>query len=89
MLLINASVCSKCFHNTKLEKLLNTVNVDNLQMCDIKDAVRHRVKIFSILNEAEVDAFLEFLFFLYDPGNVGNLISGSSAFYKPSLFLNN
>ena len=45
-----------------------------------------RVKIFSILNEAEVDVFLKFLFFLYDPGNVGNLIFGSSAFYKPSLF---
>ena len=57
--------------------------------CFPQFVVIHRVKIFSILNEAEVDVFLEFLFFLYDPGNVGNLIFGSSAFYKPSLFSDN
>ena len=43
------------------------------------------VKGFSIVNEAEVDDFLEFPCFLYDPMNVGNLISGSSAFSKPTL----
>ena len=42
-------------------------------------------KGFSIVNEAKVDAFLGFLFFLYDAVNVGNLISGSSAFSKLSL----
>ena len=36
-------------------------------------------------NETEVDVFLEFPSFLYDPVNVGNLISGSSSFSKPSL----
>ena len=40
---------------------------------------------FSIVNETELDIFLEFPCFLYDPANVGNLISGSSAFFKPSL----
>ena len=45
------------------------------------------VKGFGIVNEAEVDVFLEFPFFLYDPPNVGNLISGSSAFSKPSLYI--
>ena len=40
----------------------------------------HRVKGFSIVNETEVDVFLEFLCFLYDPENAGNLSSGSSAF---------
>ena len=40
---------------------------------------------FSVVNEAEVDVFLEFPCFLCDPGNVGNLISGSSACSKPSL----
>ena len=45
----------------------------------------HTVKGFSIVNETEVDVFLEFLCLLYDPANVGNLISGSSAFSKPSL----
>ena len=43
------------------------------------------VKGFSIVNEAEVDVFLEFSCFLYDPTDVGNLISCSPAFYKSSL----
>ena len=47
----------------------------------------HTVKGFSIVLEAEVDVFLEFPCFLYDPTNVGNLISGSSAFSKPSLYI--
>ena len=42
-------------------------------------------KDFSIVSEAEVDVFLEFPCFLYDPTSVGSLISGSSAFSKPSL----
>ena len=47
--------------------------------------VIHTVKGFSIVNEAEVDAFLEFSCFFYDPTDFGNLISGSSAFSKTSL----
>ena len=47
--------------------------------------VIHAVKGFSIVNEAEVDVFLEFPCFFYDPMNVGNLISGSCAFSKFSL----
>ena len=62
--------------------------------------VMHTVKGFSIVNETEVDGFLEFSCFsflefscwnslcwnsLYDPTDVGNLISGSSAFSKSSL----
>ena len=50
-------------------------------------AVIHRVKGFSIVNEAEVDVFLEFSCFLYDPTDVGNLISGSFAFSKFSLYM--
>ena len=49
--------------------------------------VIHTVKSFSIANEAEVDIFLEFSCFFYDPMDVGNLISGSSAFSKTSLNL--
>ena len=45
----------------------------------------HIVKGFSIVNEAEVDVFLEFSCFFYDPMDVGNLISGSSALPKSSL----
>ena len=44
------------------------------------------IKGFSTVNEAEVDVFLELSYFLHDPTNVGNLISGSSAFSKSSLY---
>ena len=47
--------------------------------------VIHIVKGSSIVNEAEVDVFLKFPCFLYDPANVDNLISDSSSFSKPSL----
>ena len=45
----------------------------------------HIVKGFGIVDETEVDVLLEFPSFLCDPANVGNLISGSSSFSKPSL----
>ena len=45
----------------------------------------HKVKGFSGANEAEVDIFLEFSCSFYDPTDVANLISGSSAFSKSSL----
>ena len=47
--------------------------------------VIHTVKDFSVFNEGEVDAFLELSCFFYDPMDVDNLISGSSAFSKPGL----
>ena len=48
--------------------------------------VIHTVNGFSLVNEAEVDVFLEFFFFSFcDPVDVGNLISASSAFSKSSL----
>ena len=45
----------------------------------------HTVEDFSIVNEAEIDVFLELSCFFDDPADVGNLISGSSAFSKSSL----
>ena len=48
--------------------------------------VIHTVKGFGIVNKAEIDVFLELCFF-DDPTDVGNLISGSSAFSKSSLNL--
>ena len=45
----------------------------------------HTVKEFGVVNEAEVDIFLEFSCFLYDPMDVGSLISGFSGFSKSSL----
>ena len=45
-------------------------------------AVIHTIKVFGIVNEGEVDAFLEFPCYFYYPTDVGSLISGSSAFSK-------
>ena len=45
----------------------------------------HTVKGFGVVNKAEVDAFLELSCFFDDPEDIGNLISGSSAFSKSSL----
>ena len=47
----------------------------------------HAVKCFGIVSEAEVDFFLEFPHFFYGPVDVGNLISGSSAFSKTGLHI--
>ena len=47
--------------------------------------VIHTVKVFGVVNKAEVDVFLEHSCFFDDPEDVGNLISGSSAFSKSSL----
>ena len=47
--------------------------------------VIHTVKGFGGVKKAEIDVFLEFSYFFYDLTDVGNLISGSSAFSKSSL----
>ena len=47
--------------------------------------VIHTVKGFAVIIKAEVDVFLELSCFFNDPTDVGNLISGSSAFSKTSL----
>ena len=47
--------------------------------------VIHTVKGFGIVNKAEIDVFLELFCFFHDPADVGNLISGSSAFSKINL----
>ena len=47
--------------------------------------VIHTVKVFGVVNKAEIDVFLELFFFFYDPVDVDNLIAGSSAFSKSSL----
>ena len=51
--------------------------------------VIYTVKGFSIVNKAEIDVFLEFFWFFYDLSDVGNLISGPSAFSKSSLNIGN
>ena len=47
--------------------------------------VVHTVKGFRIVNKAEIDVFLELSCFFNDPVDVGNLISGSTAFSKSSM----
>ena len=47
--------------------------------------VIHTVKGFGIVNKGEIDVFLDLSCFFNDPADVGNLISGSSAFSKTSL----
>ena len=47
--------------------------------------VIHTVKGFGIVNKAEIDVFLELPCSFHDPADVGNLVSGSSAFSKTSL----
>ena len=48
--------------------------------------VIHTVKVFNVVNEPELHIFLKFSCFFYDPMDVGNLISDSSAFSKSSLY---
>ena len=45
----------------------------------------HTVKGFSVVDEKEIDVLLKFPYFLYNPVNVGSLISSSSSFSKPGL----
>ena len=52
-----------------------------------KFVVIHIVKGFSIVSEAEANVFLEIPYFFYDPRNAGSLISSSSAFSKPNLYI--
>ena len=47
----------------------------------------HTVKGYGLVNKTEVDVFLEVSCFFYDPTDVGNLISGSFAFSKSSLYI--
>ena len=48
--------------------------------------VIHTVKCIGVVSKAEIDVFLELSCFFDDPADVGNLISGSSAFSKTSLY---
>ena len=70
---------------SKIYKQLLQLNPFSLRIFQF--VVIHTVKGFSIVNEAEIDVFLEFPCFFCGPVNVGNLISGSSAFPKSSLYI--
>ena len=51
----------------------------------VRDRLALQVKGFGIVNKAEIDVFLKLSCFFHDPVDIGNLISGSSAFSKTSL----
>ena len=53
----------------------------------LKNIVIPTVKGFGIVNKAEIDVFLKLSCFFYDPADVGNLLSGSSAFSKTNLII--
>ena len=81
-------VCSNCCFLTCIQASQETGKVvlySNLLKKLPQFAVIHTVKGFSAVIETEVDVFLELYCFLYDPADVGNLISGSSAFSASSL----
>ena len=74
--------------STLLGEMLRTSDIDDsdgLVFPSLLDCVIHTVKGFGIVNKAEIDVFLELFCFFDDPVDVGNLISGSSAFSKTSL----
>ena len=80
--------CSNCCFLTCLQVSQETGKVvwySHLFQNFPQFVVIHIVKGFGIVNKAEVDVFLEFSCFFNDPADVGNLISGSSAFSKSSL----
>ena len=68
------------YNNANINTNLNAVIMNFPQFIVI-----HTVKGFGIVNKAEIDVFLDLSCFFHDPADVGNLISGSSAFSKTSL----
>ena len=64
------------------KKIRDTKGTFHAKMGSIKHI---SAKGFDIVNKAEIDVFLELVCFFEDPADVGNLISGSSAFAKTSL----
>jgi len=80
--------CSNCCFLTHLQVSQETSKVV-WYSCFLKNfpefIVIHTLKSFRVVSNVEVDVFLEFSCFFYDPVNVGNLISGSSNFSKSSL----
>ena len=68
------------------QKMGNVVWYSHLFKKFSQFTVIHTVKCFSVVNEAEVDVFLEFTCFFLWSADVGNFISGSSAFSKPRLY---
>ena len=84
---MSGSNCSFLTHKQVSQRIGKVVWYSHLFKNFPQFVVIHIVKGFSVVNEAEVDVFLESSCFFYDPMNAGNLISGSSAFSKSSLYI--
>ena len=81
---------SNCFFWTCVQVSQEAGKVDwhfHLLKNFLQFVVIHTVKGFNLVNEAEVDVLPGPPCFLHDPTNIGNLISGSSAFSKPILYV--
>ena len=81
------SGCNCCFltYNRISQETDQVVWYSHLLQNFPQFVVIHTVKGFGVVNKAEVDVFREIFCFFDDPADVGNLISGSSAFSKTSL----
>ena len=84
---MKGSNCCFLTHRQVSQEINKVVWNSHLFKYFLQFVVLHTVEGFSVVNEAEVDVFLEFTCFLRDPVNVGKLISGSSAFSNPSLYI--
>ena len=74
-----------CVDLNKLWKILKKMGIPAHDLSFPQFIVIHTVKGSGIVNKAEIDVFPELSCFFHDPEDVGNLISGSSAFSKTSL----
>ena len=80
------SICSCCFLTWFLRRQIRWSFIP-FSLIIFQFVVSYRVKGFGIIDKAEVDVFLEFPSFFYDPVGVGSLIYGSSALAKSSLYI--
>ena len=80
-------ISSNCYFLTWIQISQEVAQVDGIPISKNfpRFVVIHTVKCFGIVNKAEIDVFLELFCFFDDPEDVGNLISGSSAFCQSSL----
>ena len=82
---MSSSNCCFLTRTQIIQKADEVVWYPHLFKSFLQFVVIHTIKGFSVVNEAEVDVFLELSCFFYNPMDIGNLISGSSAFSKSSL----
>ena len=78
-------ICYSCLQFSTVYPVPHILSWYTVTQSNVLHTVIQSVKGFSVVSEREADVCLEFPGFLYNPANVGNLISGSPAFSKPNL----